>query len=315
MATARAFVTGGSGMIGSLLVRRLLAQGAEVAVLSRPGANRVRLSDVGQDIEWIEADIRDAARIGRALVQCRPTMVFHLASTAFNPPTISLSEHLSVNTLGMVNLLEGLASCPDARVIYAGSAAVYGSVSQASEDNACAPATWLGATKAAGGTLLAAHSRITGMRVIEMRIYTPYGPWERPTRLIPSIVLSALDRHPVRTSKGTQRRDFLYIDDLLDAMLAAAALPGGGFDILNIGSGEGVAIRDIVAKVLDLMGNPVKADFGALPTRPDEILEMSANISKAKSVLGWRPKVGLEEGLRQTVEWVAANPELCRRLT
>lgn len=315
MAIKRAFVTGGSGMIGSLLVRRLLAQGTDVAVLSRLGANRLRLNDIARDIQWVETDIGDSVGIGKFLTQYRPTVVFHLASTPFNPPTIPLSEHLSVNTLGMAGLVEGLASCPDARVIYTGSAAVYGSVSQAGEDSACVPATWLGATKAAGATLLAAHARMTGMRVMELRLYTPYGPWERPTRLIPSVVLSALDRRPVRTSEGLQRRDFLYVDDLLDAMVAAAALPGSGFEVLNIGSGEGIAIREIVTKVLDLMGNPVKADFGALPTRPDEILEMSANISKAKAILDWRPKIGLEEGLKRTVDWVVANADVCRRLT
>jgi UDP-glucose 4-epimerase len=306
-------LTGGAGHLGSLLARRLSAQGHRVFSLVRQGGHALRLEDLGESIIRIEADVADAASLNAAVAAARPDVVFHLSSSVFNPPP-TLDTHMATNVGGAANLIRALEPFPAARIVYASTAAIYGNANRAAEDEAPAPATWLGASKAAASLLFATHARMTGRGVTEFRIYTPFGPWERNTRLIPQIILSALDGKPIRTTEGRQTRDYLYADDLIDLMLLAAEHPREGWRAYNAGAGEGVPVRTIVATVLELMGNPVEALYGAIPTRPDEIMEMSADISRATAEFGWRPTTPFMEGLTRTVRWFTTNADLARRL-
>ena len=301
-------------MIGSVLTRCLATQGVETFVLSRPGASRLRLEGV-KDIAILDGSILDVSSISHAISESRPDVVFHLASTPFNPPSIPVKEHFDVNVLGILNLMEALDQSPNSKLVYTGSAAVYGSSSGALESVAPTPNTILGATKAAASALLGAHARMTGRHVVELRLFSPFGPGERASRILPTIILSALAGNPVDTSEGLQKRDFVFIDDVIDAMLLAADEDGHGPEIYNIGSGRGVSIRDLVTEVLEIMGNPVVANFGAIPTRPDEIMNMTANIDYARDNLGWSPKIGLHEGLGRTIDWVTSNRETVANLT
>ena len=310
----RVFITGASGMIGAHLTGRLADMGCEIMVLSRPNANRLRLAPIKKKVTLVESDLLNTKRVLGFLEDFRADTIFHLASSPFNPPTISIADHFAINTAAMLTLIEAQKRLPNLKIIYTGSAAVYGSRNLAPEGAALAPATMLGASKAAGSILLQSHSRMTGQSVIELRLFTPYGPLERPTRLIPSIIMSAMDGRPVKTSAGFQKRDFLFIDDLLSAMIAASKLNQSGPETLNIGTGVGVDVRNIVSEVLNIMGNPVESQFGALPTRSDEIMEMCADISRCTKMLEWRPKTELRDGLAQTVEWTLANKELARQL-
>ncbi|KIL97757.1 UDP-glucose 4-epimerase [Paramagnetospirillum magnetotacticum MS-1] len=307
-------LTGGAGHLGSLLARRLADQGHRVFSLVRRGGHALRLEDLGDRITRLEADVSDAASLKAAVEAARPDVVFHLSSSVFNPPP-TLATHLSTNVSGAANLIEALEALPRTQIIYASTAAIYGNANRAPEDQAPAPATWLGASKASASLLFAAHARMTGRPITEFRIYTPFGPWERITRLIPQIIFSALDGKPIRTTEGRQTRDYLYADDLIDLLELAVDKPRDGWRAYNAGAGEGVPVRTIVSTVLELMGNPVEGLFGAIPTRPDEIMEMTADISRAKAEFGWQPTTSLREGLTRTVGWFTTNADLARRLT
>ncbi|MHC8508160.1 MAG: NAD-dependent epimerase/dehydratase family protein [Rhodospirillales bacterium] len=313
MSEKRALITGANGMTGGALTRRLLGEGYAVTAFLRPGSDRLRLDGVMPDIKIIEGDMCDLESLASAAAAARPDTVFHLAGTLFNPPTIPVMTHLNVNTVGAVNLIQALEKFPGARIVYTATGAVYGSA-QEPETSAPAPATVMGAAKAAAGLFLQTHARITGRRVIELRPFTPYGPWERPSRLIPAVVLSALDGVPVKLNSGVQKRDYFYIDDLLDAFITAAALPGEGPEIFNIGGGEGIEVRRIAETVLKMMGDPVKIDYKAHPERADEIMDMSANLTHTRAVLGWGPRTSLDTGLRRTIGWITENADLVRRL-
>ncbi|MEE2745754.1 MAG: NAD(P)-dependent oxidoreductase [Pseudomonadota bacterium] len=309
----RVLITGGSGMIGSSLARRIERENIETYILSRPGAKRLRLKSL-EKTSVVEGDMLDSEGLTDVIKKTQPDLVFHMASTPFNPSTIALTTHVDVNIIGAVNLIQALNQCPEARLVYTGSAAVYGSYTEVPEDEAMKPNTMLGATKAAASALFNAHSRITGRKFVELRLFTPYGPSERANRLIPAIVLSALSGKDVDTSEGYQTRDFLYIDDVLTALLLAAERTGGSPELFNIGSGKSIAVRDLVKIVLDIMGNPVRANYGAYPMRSDEILEMTASIELAKQELGWEPEVGILEGIEKTISWISDNRELASQL-
>jgi len=306
-------VTGGTGHVGACLCRRLLTGGDRVAVLSRPGADRSRLSGV-DGIAILNGSLTEARSVAAAVDAAAPDVVFHLAGTPFNPPTHSLADHVQVNVNGAANLVAALQGTP-ARVVYTSSAAIYGPGPALREDRLLAPGTWVGAVKAAAGMILEANARMSGGTLTELRLFTPFGPMERPGRLVPSVILAALDGRPVRTTAGLQRRDFVFIDDVVDALMRAGGRTQPGVLIANIGSGTGVSVREMVSLILRLMGDPVPAEFGALPSRPDEIPEITADISAAFRLLGWRPQTDLETGVAQTIAWFRTHAEFARRLT
>jgi len=310
----RVLVTGGTGMIGAALVARLVAEGDGVTLLIRDRSNRSRLQGLEERLSFCAGDIRDEAAVKSAVRQAKPEVVFHLASTPFNPPTISPQMHLETIVKGTMNLMEALSDRPAVRVVAAGSAAAYGSGSQLREDAPLRPGTVLGAMKASASLLLQMAARRSHLHTIELRLFTPYGPWEHPNRLIPYTILSALAGQDIRMTEGRQQRDMIFIDDVVEAFCAAAVKPVPAGSVLNIGFGVGTPVHTLVERLLALMGNPVKPLIGALPTRPDEILEMSADIAAAKAHMGWEPRTSIEEGLRRTIAWFTEHRELANQV-
>jgi nucleoside-diphosphate-sugar epimerase len=302
----RVFATGGTGMIGRHLVRRLLRDGHDVWGLTRRAAAADPSEEPGGGcVTWVVGDVRDAASVAQAVRQADPELVYHLASTPFNPPTIPANEHLDTIVGGMSHLLEALKDRRGLRVVIAGSAAEYGAGSGLREDGPAWPGTVLGAAKLSATLLAQTYGSLHGLRTRVLRIFTPFGPGEAPTRLIPHVIHAALAGRDVRMTSGAQQRDYFYIDDLVEALILAGARDVAPGAILNACSGQPRAVRDAAARVLALMGDPVKLEAGALPTRPDELMELSGDPARARELLGWTPTVPFDEGLRRTIAWVA----------
>jgi nucleoside-diphosphate-sugar epimerase len=261
------------------------------------------LQSIQNQIRILFADITDAKAVRDALFQVKPETVFHLASTPFNPGTFSAEVHFQVNVLGTLHVLEAMKELKDSRLVFTSSAAEYGSGEHLHEDGVVRPGTIFGASKAAATALIQTYVRLHRLNAVILRLFTPYGPWDLHRRLIPHAILSALQGLDVPISEGNQERDFIYIDDVVHALILAVERPIEPGSVFNIGSGRGIPVREAVELTLKLMGRPVKALFGALPTRSDEIMKMSADITLARDRLGWKPEVSLEEGLRRTIAW------------
>jgi len=302
-------------MVGANLVHRLVKEGNEVAVLVRPATNRIRLQAVEGRLQFVMGDLTDSASIQTAVQHIQPQVVFHLASTIWGKqPAVSPAAHVEVNVLGTAHLLEALRNIPSVRLVFTSSSAIYGAGAQLREDQFPSPGTIYGASKAATTILLQTYARLYQLSTVTLHLFMPYGPWEHPSRLIPHTILSALAGHDVPMTLGHQQRDLIYIDDVVEALLLAATKPVAPGSLFNIGSGVGVPVKEVVERLLRLMGNPVKPIFGAVPMRPDEILTMSADISSAKTVLGWQPRISLEEGLHKSIAWFTEHRELAGRL-
>lgn len=306
----RVLVTGGTGMIGSALVRRLVSEHERVFVFVRPGSSLARLEGVEGEVRVCPGDVRHAETVRAAVEVASPDVVYHLASTPFNPPTISAAEHYATIVMGALNVLEALKDRPRTRVVLTGSAAEYGSGSGLREDQPTRPATVLGAAKASATALAQTYARLSDLQAVILRLFMPYGPGEHPKRLVPHVILSALEGRDVSMTLGQQERDLVYLEDVVEALLLAGTKPVPAGSVFNIGSGIGMPVKQVVALILRLMGDPVKPLIGAIPMRPDEIMEMSADISAAKTQLGWAPRVSLEDGLRRMIAWVTAQPEV-----
>ena len=319
----RVLVTGATGFIGANLVRALLAQGKQVIATRRDSSSLVRLADVQQEIEWQSLDLLDSASCQDLIRSVRPDCVFHLASTiwATTPPE-RCHEHFQANVVGTMHLLESIRQhVPETRFVYAGSSASYRPGEQLHEELRLQPNTIYGASKASASILLQSYQQRYQSNVIEVRIFTPYGPWEQSARLIPYCIGQAMAGRPIELSSGKQQRDFIYIDDVVTALQLAATVVEPEHRVLNLGSGSSTTVADIANLVLQVVeelngaASHSQVVCGARPDRPDEIYVMSTNVERIQRVLNWQPTVELRQGIRQAYQWQRDNQQLQSQLT
>ena len=306
-AGARALVTGASGFIGSHLVRRLLADGVEVHALTSTVSSLVpvRLVEVRHDVTLHWGSLADRSAMDAVVRAARPTHVFHLgAYTHVGKSWDRVDECVAVNVQGTTNLLEALDGSGYERFVNIGTSEIYGDVpSPFQEDMPVRPVSPYSVTKYAAECLCRTFHQGRDWPIVLLRPFNAYGPAQTPDRIIPEVVVRALRSQDLRMTQGVQTREFNFVEDLADGMVRAAVTPGVEGRLYNLGCGEDVSIRDVTKLVLDLMGNPVQAHFGALPERPTEIWEMRSDSSRAAAELGWRPRHTLEEGLARTIDW------------
>lgn len=307
LAGRRVLITGGGGMIGANLVRHCLRNRAELFVTTRLPACPPRLRQVEAGLRLLQMDLQDPASVMAAVDRARPEIVVHLAATAFNPSPAAL-DHVNVNVRGTACLLEALAGFAGSRFVQAGSAAQYGDGDALREDLPERPANWLGMTKTAAAALVHGAGRLHGLHTVELRLFTPFGPWEAPHRLIPHAVLSALAGKPIIIRDRRPQRDFVYVGDVVDALAAAMTedVPTGS--VVNIASGVGRSVLEVVEEVRRLTGRSVEIQVPDGAVRPDEIWRSSADIDRAVRLLGWRPRTSFSEALQRTIDWFTNAP-------
>jgi nucleoside-diphosphate-sugar epimerase len=302
----RVLVTGGSGFIGSHLVRRLLHDGATVAVTVRYGnvMKNERLRQCWERLRVIEADLRNRGALA-AVREFRPDVVFHLA--AYNHVGESfrqVEECFDVNAKGTANLLDGCEGV--STFVYMSTSEVYGHQQSVPfvEDMHPEPISPYAITKYAGELYCRMKQRIGGAtKVVVLRPFNAFGPYQSAKAIIPELIINCLQGNPIRTTKGEQTREFNYVENLVDGLLLAADRAGRFEGVINLASGEEVAIRDLVRLIAELTQTRSPIEIGALPYRPTEIWRMYADSTRARELLGWRPAVGLREGLERTVRW------------
>jgi len=301
----RVLVTGASGFIGSHLVRRLLADGADVTVVVRYSSvmKNPRLQDMWERVGVIEADLRNRGALV-AVRDAAPQIVFHLA--AYNHVGQSfgqVEECFDVNAKGTANLLDACGDAP--RFVYLSTSEVYGAQDSVPfvETMEPHPMSPYSITKYAGELYCGMRQRLRPEQVVVLRAFNTFGPWQSTKAVIPELILACLEASPVRTTKGEQTREFNFVEDIVDGIVRAGlhrgALPGP----VNLAAGQEIAIRDLVRRIAELTGATDRVEIGALPTRPNEIWRMYADATRARTELGWQPRTGFDDGLRRTVEW------------
>ena len=305
----RALIFGGSGTVGANLVRRLLADECDVTVASRKAVHAIRLAGLDA-VTKLNVDCQDAEAVAAVVSIAKPDAVFHLVSSRFGSPETTAQDHLAINTLGTLNVLEAARRHDVPRVVLSGSAAEYGSGTRFSEAQTPQPANLYGATKLCGSLLGETYAR-DGLSVINLRLFTPYGPWERAQRLIPSVILSALADRPVTIGDGAPERDFVFLEDVADALIAAAAHDAVG--TFNVASGEGISVRTTAETILELMQSRVPIESTGT-TRKDEISKMSGDAEAIRRALGWRPRHDFRAGLEKTIAWFSTHAALAPQL-
>jgi nucleoside-diphosphate-sugar epimerase len=304
----RVLITGGTGFIGASLARDLITGGHEVHLLARSEAGLWRLEGLHGRFALHRADLRDASAVREAVRGARPDTVFHAAAHGTMPGRHDRQAVLASNLLGTANLLDALEGCDYQRLVHVGSSSEYGHVDRPMrEDDRLLPRTDYGVGKAAA-TLLCQAEALRGRPVCTVRVFSAYGPWEDPSRLA-SHVLDCC-RRGVRpgVTAGRQPRDFVYIDDVINLLKAAASHPDAPGEVLHAGTGRRQTVRDLVEAALAVCtGGRLAAEYGAAPARPDEPATWVADIAHTTAAVGWRPAHGLEAGVRRMWAWFRAR--------
>lgn len=303
----RVLVTGASGFIGSHLTRRLVAEGAQVHALTSTVSSvyPTRLLDLRAAITLHEASLTDRGALDQVAAAVRPEYVLHLgAYTHVGKSWQRVDECIQANVQGTVNLLMALAPHGYVRFVNTGTSEIYGDVDVPfREDGPVHPISPYSVSKQSAEQYCQLFSEARGWPIVRVRPFNAYGPAQSPDRVIPEIIARGLQGQPLRMTQGTQTREFNYVEDVVDGFLLLLTTPGIDGELFNLGCGEEVSMRELATRVLALLGNPIEAEFGALPERPTEIWRMYADSAKARERLGWAPRTSLDEGLARTIEW------------
>ena len=280
----RVFITGARGFLGRHLCGALGEQGA--------------------DIHAYAGDVTDRAALGAALSAARPSVVFHLAAYGTTSSQRDAARMRAVNAGGAENLWAALDGS-SARLVQTGTCAEYAPKDgPLSEGDACAPESDYARTLHDAVSYSQSMAMRSGREVVVLRPFGPYGPGDRPERLIPFVIHGLLGGGRVSVTAGQQRRDFSYIDDHVSAFIAAAtaAIPQTPA-IYNVGSGRPISVREVVERIARMIGGDAlgRVDFGAAAPRTGDRADRYADITAAKRDLGFAPSVALDDGLRLTI--------------
>ena len=304
---SRVLVTGASGFIGSHLTRRLLDAGAEVHALTSVVSSvyPTRLVDVRDRINLHEASLTDRGALEAVAALVKPAYVFHLgAYTHVGKSWQRVDECVQVNVQGTVNLLMALAPHGYTRFVNTGTSEIYGDIDVPfREDNQPHPISPYSVSKYAAEEYFRLFGEAHRWPIVRVRPFNAYGPAQSPDRVIPEIITRAMRGETLRMTQGRQTREFNYVTDLADGFIKVATTPDIDGELVNLGCGIDVSMRDLATKILELMGNPITAEFGAIPDRPTEIWKMHCDPTKARDLVGYEAKTSLDDGLAATIDW------------
>ena len=303
----KVLVTGGGGFIGSNLAHALLQRGDEVRVLDNfSTGNRTNLADLTGEIEVVEGELRSYERVHAATRGVE--VVFHQGALPSVPR--SVQDPLTtgaVNVEGTLNVLLAARDEGVRRIVFASSSSVYGNsgelprIESANPD----PISPYGVSKLAAERYCVSFSRVYALETVALRYFNVFGPNQDPTSqysaVIPRFLTAIADDRPVSIyGDGSQRRDFTYVDNVVDANLLAAEAKDANGAVLNIATGRATSVNELADVIGTLLERPVEREQH--PARAGDVRDSWADIGRAEEVLGWEPRVSLEAGLQRVAE-------------
>jgi nucleoside-diphosphate-sugar epimerase len=287
-------VTGASGFIGSHLLRRLRGTPVDLHAASRqvPG-------DQADGVRWWRADLTEATAVRQLVRDIRPQVIIHLASHVAGARDLALVQPtFGSNLVSTVNLLTAAADVGCRRMLLTGS------LEEPTEADGVPCSPYAAAKQAASNYGRMFHA-LFALPVAVLRLFMVYGPGQHDVRkLIPYVILSLLRGEPPRLMSGRREVDWVFVEDVVDALLAAAVAPAIDGGILDVGSGKLVTVKDVVDRLVTLVNPRIEPSFGAIADRPLEQVRV-ADTARTAALINWNASTSLEDGLTRTVDWYA----------
>jgi len=315
----RVLVTGGAGFIGSHLVEKLLAAGHEVVIVDDfndfydPQIKRANIAGFAKDVTVCHVDLREGAAVRNLFHREKVDAIAHLAARAGVRPSIQLPQlYYDTNVIGTLHLLEAARVTGVERFIFASSSSVYGAsktVPFHEDEHLTQTLSPYAATKVAGEFLCSTYSHLYQMRVVALRYFTVYGARQRPDLAIHRFTRRICAGQPIdQFGDGSTRRDYTYIDDVIQGTMAALKYEGPRYDIFNLGESETIQLKELISAIENALGK--KAKINRLPEQPGDMPLTCADISKARKLLGYNPTTKFSEGLPRFVKWFLSSQRL-----
>lgn len=310
----RVIMTGASGFVGANLARRLLRDGHEVHALLRGEHSSWRIESIRQHLHLHIVDLKDSDHLAHTVRDIRPDWIFHLAAYGAYPSQTNQVAMIETNIVGTTNLVNACLATGFEAFVNSGSSSEYGFKDHApSETEALEPNSHYAVTKAAATLFCRLTAQARAVHLPTLRLYSVYGPYEEPSRLIPALITSGLQgRLPPLVNPDTAR-DYVYVDEMSDAYILAAsrhvAEPGA---VYNAGTGIQTSLRQVVEIARRVIGIHAEPSWGSMPNRKWDTDVWVADNDKIRRELGWRPRFTIEEGFRKTVEWFHQHPQLLK---
>jgi UDP-glucose 4-epimerase len=304
----KVLVTGGAGFIGSNLVRGLLARGDDVRVLDNfSTGNRVNLAGLERDVEAVEGDLRSYERVHAAVRGVE--VVFHQGALPSVPRSVQDPlTTTAVNIEGTLNVLLAARDASVRRIVNASSSSVYGNGGELprTESQLPDPISPYAVAKLAAERFCTSFSRVYAMEVVSLRYFNVFGPRQDPTSeyaaVVPRFIRAIVMGRPVTIyGNGEQSRDFTFVDNIVAANLLAADAPGVEGAIVNVATGGSITVDKLADTIGRLLDREVEKRYE--PERAADVKDSWADVGEARRLLGYEPKVGLEDGLRRTTDY------------
>jgi len=308
----RILVTGGAGFIGSHLVEKLLAANHDVVILDDfndfydPQIKQMNIAGFAKDVTVCHVDLRENDSVRTVFGREKVDAVVHLAARAGVRPSIQFPRlYYDTNVLGTLHLLEAARVTGVQRFIFASSSSVYGAsktVPFSEDQHLTQTISPYGATKIGGEFLCSTYSHLYQMRVVALRYFTVYGPRQRPDLAIHQFTRRIYAGQPIdQFGDGSTRRDYTYINDIIQGTMAALDYDGPLYDMFNLGESQTIQLKELISAIENVLGK--RAKINELPEQPGDMPRTYADISKARKLLGYNPTTKLSEGLPKFVEW------------
>lgn len=306
----RVLVTGASGFVGANLARRLLHDGHDVHLLLRPSYTPWRIEEIRHEVRVHVAELTDGEAVDAVVREVRPSWVFHLATHGAYSSQMDVAQIAQTNVLGTIALVEACLKTGFAAFVNTGSSSEYGRKDHAPKETEwLEPNSHYAVTKAAATLYCRYTAQARGVHLPTLRLYSVYGPYEEPTRLIPTLLRRGLAGElPPLVSPDTSR-DYVYVDDVVDAYLLAATCQGqepGA--VYNVGTGAQTTLREVVEIARHLLSIEAEPQWGTMPGRIWDTDVWVSDPSAIRQALGWQPRHTLEAGLRRFVDWLRDRP-------
>lgn len=306
-------VTGATGFVGANVCNYLLARGASVIGVEGPSLQRWRLPE-DRTLELQSVDLRSHNAVRHFFRNAKPSVVINCAAYGAYSSQTNVEQTYQVNMDAVRHMLEVLREVSGLRAfIQAGSSSEYGlNCSAPDEDAPTLPDSHYAVSKVGASALVRFYATKHGLPAWCFRLYSVYGPLEDTSRLIPRLLLEAHEGRLPPLVNPRISRDFVYVDDVSQAFeaLVTRAEDTARGEIFNIGTGVKTTLRTLVATAKRAFKLKVKPDWGSMPERHWDHADWYADASKAKRMLRWRAETPLEDGLKQTLAWMIAHPEL-----